>query len=99
MTARQFVLSDQAMWRAILTRDSSLDGSFLYGVCSTGIYCRPTCPSRRPRRDRVSFFASPEAAERAGFRACKRCAPHERDSSIPAEDIDIASWHVTSQSR
>lgn len=68
-------LSDEQFWRAVESRDASLDGKFVYAVSSTQIYCRPCCPSRRPRRDRVSFFDSPEAAERAGFRACKRCQP------------------------
>lgn len=65
----------EARWQAVLTRDASLDGSFVYAVRSTGIYCRPTCPSRRPRRENVSFFDSPAAAEAADFRPCKRCHP------------------------
>jgi AraC family transcriptional regulator of adaptative response/methylated-DNA-[protein]-cysteine methyltransferase len=56
-------------------RDARLDGLFVYGVRSTGIFCRPTCPSRRPSRGNVLFFASAGAAERAGFRPCKRCSP------------------------
>lgn len=67
--------SDQVRWQAVLGRDSGQDGMFVYGVASTGIYCRPSCPSRRPRRARVSFFASPDAAEAAGYRACRRCEP------------------------
>lgn len=62
-------------WTAVLTRDARADGHFVFAVRSTGIYCRPSCPSRRPRRERVVFFAGPEAAERAGFRACRRCQP------------------------
>jgi AraC family transcriptional regulator of adaptative response/methylated-DNA-[protein]-cysteine methyltransferase len=69
------VLDDDARWEAVLNRDATADGTFVYGVLSTGIYCRPSCPSRRPRRDRVAFFALPAAAEHAGFRACKRCHP------------------------
>ena len=62
-------------WAAVLARDARADGAFVYAVSSTGIYCRPTCPSRRPRRDRVRFFPTPAEAEHAGFRACKRCRP------------------------
>ena len=56
-------------------RDVSADGTFVYGVTSTGIYCRPSCPSRRPRADRVRFFDTTTDARQAGFRACKRCRP------------------------
>jgi AraC family transcriptional regulator, regulatory protein of adaptative response / methylated-DNA-[protein]-cysteine methyltransferase len=58
-----------------MSRDARLDGTFVYAVRSTGIYCRPSCPSRRPARDRVLFFAAPEAAEKRGFRPCLRCRP------------------------
>lgn len=66
---------DEERWQAVLSRDARYDGQFVFAVSSTHIYCRPTCPSRRPRRDRVSFFSVPEAAEQAGFRACLRCEP------------------------
>src|SRR2546421_8699780 len=62
-------------WAAVLARDSGFDGAFVYAVRSTGIYCRPSCPSRRPQRHQVEFFAVPETAEHAGFRACLRCRP------------------------
>ncbi len=62
-------------WQQILTRDARQDGRFVFAVRTTGVYCRPSCPSRRPRRDSVEFFASPQAAERAGYRACLRCKP------------------------
>ncbi len=71
------VLDPQRCWRAVQARDARLDGKFVYAVRSTGIYCRPWCPSRRPRRAQVSFFAQPEAAERRGFRPCRRCQPQE----------------------
>jgi class 3 adenylate cyclase len=67
--------SDEARWQAVERRDVRADGLLYYAVASTGIYCRPICPSRRPRRQNVSFFTSCEAAERAGFRACKLCRP------------------------
>jgi AraC family transcriptional regulator of adaptative response/methylated-DNA-[protein]-cysteine methyltransferase len=67
------VQSDDRYWSAVLARDRRFDSSFVYAVRSTGIYCRPSCPSRRPRRDQVTFFPRPEAAEQAGFRPCRRC--------------------------
>ncbi|MGA2881724.1 MAG: bifunctional DNA-binding transcriptional regulator/O6-methylguanine-DNA methyltransferase Ada [Bryobacteraceae bacterium] len=69
-------------WNAVAARDRAMDGVFFYAVMSTGIYCRPSCPSKRPRRENVVFFRAREAAERAGFRACKRCKPdsgYQRD--------------------
>lgn len=65
------------MWRAFLERDPDFDGSFLVAVRSTRIFCRPTCPARRPKRENVEFFARASEAQRAGFRACKRCHPLE----------------------
>jgi AraC family transcriptional regulator of adaptative response/methylated-DNA-[protein]-cysteine methyltransferase len=62
-------------WQQVLARDASADGQFVYAVKSTGVYCRPSCASRRPERKNVSFFASNELAEAAGFRACLRCEP------------------------
>jgi len=69
-------LSDELCWRALSERDQRADGRFYYAVESTGVYCRPSCPARRPRRENVSFHMTCEAAERAGFRACKRCRPN-----------------------
>src|SRR5271166_3586936 len=65
----------QNKWQQILARDARQDGSFVFAVRTTGVYCRPSCPSRRPRRDSVEFFADPREAERAGYRACLRCKP------------------------
>jgi AraC family transcriptional regulator of adaptative response/methylated-DNA-[protein]-cysteine methyltransferase len=64
-------------WRAVMSRDSLVEGQFVYAVMSTGIYCRASCPSRRPRRDHVVFFDSPAAAAASGFRACRRCRPDD----------------------
>jgi AraC family transcriptional regulator of adaptative response/methylated-DNA-[protein]-cysteine methyltransferase len=69
-------VNEAIAWESVLGRDPAADGRFLYGVTTTGIYCRPSCPSRRPKRDNVAFFSSAEAAERAGFRACQRCRPN-----------------------
>lgn len=69
-------ISDDTRWDAVQRRDPAADGSFVYSVASTGVYCRPSCPSRPKRRERVGFHADATAAERAGFRACQRCAPN-----------------------
>src|SRR5258708_11647870 len=76
------------LWEAVLARNTSFDGQFVFAVSSTGIYCRPSCPSRRPRRERVSFFQMPEQAEQAGFRACLRCRP--RDARVQDPQIQMA---------
>ena len=75
---------DDERWRAVLARDRRCDGAFVYAVRSTGIYCRPSCASRRPRRTQVTFFLVPEAAEREGYRACRRCHPAQAVASDPA---------------
>jgi AraC family transcriptional regulator of adaptative response/methylated-DNA-[protein]-cysteine methyltransferase len=62
-------------WKAVVDRDWQADGKFFYCVKTTGIYCRPSCPSRRPKRENVDFRTTQEAAEKAGFRPCKRCKP------------------------
>src|SRR5581483_7935901 len=68
-------METESQWQQILSRDARQDGHFVFAVRTTGVYCRPSCPSRRPRRDSVEFFPSPQAAERAGYRACLRCKP------------------------
>src|SRR5437899_1387384 len=68
---------DAARWEAVVARDRRADGHFVYAVRSTGVYCRPSCASRRPRRAVVTFYDDPALAERAGFRACRRCKPRE----------------------
>lgn len=72
--------SDDAKWQAVLARESRFDGQFVFAVSSTGIYCRPSCPARRPKRENVSFFQLPDASERAGFRACRRCHPRSESA-------------------
>src|SRR5579872_1846109 len=62
---------------AVAAHDAQMDGTFVYAVRSTGIYCRPSCPSRRPRENQILFFSQPEDAEHAGYRACRRCHPRE----------------------
>jgi methylphosphotriester-DNA--protein-cysteine methyltransferase len=68
-------LRPETMWDAFVRRDARFDGVFVTAVRSTGIYCRPTCTCRKPRRDRVVYFRTAAAAARAGYRACKRCRP------------------------
>ena len=82
----QSTLDDDEAWRAVERRDSRFDGQFVYAVKSTRVYCKPSCPSRRPLRARVSFYAAPDAAEKAGYRACRRCRPRE---SAPATTIAV----------
>ena len=76
-------LDPHTMWRAVMARDTETDGRFVYAVRSTGVYCRPSCPSRKPRQDRVEFFDAPAAAEQAGYRACRRCRPLEARPADP----------------
>ena len=68
--------SDEERWRAVVQKDRHADGKFFYSVRTTGVYCRPSCPARSPRRENVSFYECREDAERAGFRPCKRCKPN-----------------------
>ncbi len=76
-------ITDEDRWRAVAGRDAAFDGAFVFAVATTGIYCRPSCPSRRPKRGNVRFYALPEGAESNGFRACLRCRPRETGSPDP----------------
>ncbi len=77
-------MQSETQWQQVMARDARQDGRFVFAVRTTGIYCRPSCPSRRPRRDSVEFFADPQQAERAGYRACLRCKPTEISSHAQA---------------
>ena len=77
LTPHAAVETDDDRWESVCARDRSADGGFVYAVTSTGVFCRPSCPSRRPRRERVRFFDTVDAAQSAGFRACLRCRPLE----------------------
>ena len=70
-------MTDDACWDAVLRRDRALDGQFVTGVLTTGIYCRPSCAARHPARGHVRFFSDGAAARAAGLRACKRCLPDD----------------------
>jgi AraC family transcriptional regulator, regulatory protein of adaptative response / methylated-DNA-[protein]-cysteine methyltransferase len=74
----------EPLWHAVTHRDAHADGLFVYAVTSTGIYCRPSCASRKPRRDHVEFFPAPAMAEASGYRACRRCRPDRAASGSPA---------------
>src|SRR3984885_9758625 len=79
--------AEEARWNALSARDSSQDGRFVFAVSSTGVYCRPSCPARRPRRENVRFFLRPEQAEQAGYRACLRCRP--KSASVNAQPDSV----------
>src|ERR1019366_3879281 len=83
MKSMAIEIDDAGRWRAVVAHDRRADGEFVYAVGSTGIYCRPSCASRRPRREVVTFFDAPADAERAGFRACRRCKPHDAAVADP----------------
>jgi AraC family transcriptional regulator, regulatory protein of adaptative response / methylated-DNA-[protein]-cysteine methyltransferase len=76
--------SNSEKWQAVLARDGAQDGKFVFAVSSTGVYCRPSCPSRRPRRENVRFFRQSGEAEAAGYRACLRCRPKAADGNREA---------------
>ena len=82
-------VSDDARWQAIVRKEEKADGDFLYSVKTTGVYCRPSCPSRRPNRENVAFHKSPEEAEKAGFRACKRCDP--KSPSLAEQHAEVVA--------
>jgi AraC family transcriptional regulator, regulatory protein of adaptative response / methylated-DNA-[protein]-cysteine methyltransferase len=77
-------MQSETQWRQVMERDARQDGRFVFAVRTTGVYCRPSCPSRRPRRDSVEFFPDPRQAERAGYRACLRCKPTEVSAQAQA---------------
>ena len=93
-------MNEATAWELVLHRDASADERLLYGVRTTGIYCRPSCPSRKPKRNNVAFFSSVEAAERAGFRACQRCRPNRVKSPNAAIERarDYIDRHIADSS-
>src|SRR5262245_54835738 len=75
VTAGQHKEQDDARWATVVARDRTASGQFVYAVSTTGVYCRPGCASRLPRRENVAFFDTPTAARAAGYRPCARCRP------------------------
>ncbi|MEW9857003.1 bifunctional DNA-binding transcriptional regulator/O6-methylguanine-DNA methyltransferase Ada [Novosphingobium sp. M1R2S20] len=91
MSSGSGLVADSTAWTAVLARDRRFDGRFVTGVHSTGIYCRPSCPARHPKRENVRFYASADEAEAAGLRACKRCSPRQvaRDEAAVAHALAL----------
>lgn len=79
--------NDEGRWQAVMARDVEQAGAFVYAVKTTGIYCRPTCASRRPAKVNARFFDTPADAERAGFRACRRCHPERLDQTNASYEL------------
>lgn len=80
-------LNEETYWQASLDKDAAYDGAFVLAVRTTGIYCRPSCPAKKPRRENVLFFTLPELARQAGFRPCKRCHPDDAERRDPQLDL------------
>ncbi|MBO0910369.1 MAG: bifunctional DNA-binding transcriptional regulator/O6-methylguanine-DNA methyltransferase Ada [Acidobacteria bacterium] len=87
-------VADDSRWQAVVGRDSRSDGKFVFAVSSTGVYCRPSCPSKRPRRENVTFFSRPQEAERAGFRECLRCRPKSIAGNPRQELVKSICRHI-----
>jgi len=87
-------VTDTEKWKAVVERDESKDGLFVFGVRSTRIYCKPSCPARHPNLEQVVFFSRHDEAERSGFRACKRCRPQEARTSARAELIQSTCAYI-----
>ncbi len=91
---REPLSTEHEKWAAVLARDGSWDGSFVFAVQSTRVYCRPSCPAKRPSRDRVTFFPGPRQAEDSGFRPCLRCRPRDIASSPAVELVGRVCRHI-----
>ncbi len=81
------VASDDSRWNAVIARDAAHDGEFVFAVSTTGVFCRPSCAARRPRRENVRFFLTPEQATQAGYRACLRCKPNSLSGNAQADGV------------
>src|SRR5713226_6202548 len=88
------VTADAEKWKAIVERDETKDGLFVFGVRSTGIYCKPSCPARHPNPEQVVFFSQSDEAERSGFQACKRCNPRDATPSARAKLIEQTCKYI-----
>lgn len=95
------MMSDQIDWRwmAVRSRNPEFDGVFYFGVQTTGVFCRPSCSSRSPKRQNVSFFATSREAERAGFRACLRCKPTQKHFPGPAAALITRAFEILQKDR
>ena len=81
-------------WRAVQARNAEFDGVFFFGVQTTGVFCRPSCSSRSPKRENVSFFVTTTDAERAGFRACLRCKPKQEFHPDAAAELVTSAFDM-----
>jgi len=94
-TASQLTLqADEQRWKAVVARDARRDGEFVFAVSTTGVYCRPSCAARRPRRENVQFFAAPDAAEKAGYRACLRCRPRAAGLNVESAGVKAICRYI-----
>ena len=84
---KQEPLDEEQCWHAVLSRDAQADGTFVFAVRTTGIYCRPSCPARRPHREHVTFFRFPQGASAEGFRPCRRCHPEQAHLVEPQAEL------------
>jgi AraC family transcriptional regulator, regulatory protein of adaptative response / methylated-DNA-[protein]-cysteine methyltransferase len=84
---KTLMLNQERCWQAVVARDSQQNGKFVFAVSSTGVYCRPSCAAKRPRRQNVSFYETPAQAENAGYRACLRCRPKAVSNNLQAESV------------
>ena len=98
MTAKPNDNSDDRRWYAVVHREQGADGSFFYGVKTTGVFCRPGCSSRLPNRENVVFFASSKEAQSAGYRPCMRCSPDRNSKNEEKEQIIIRACRSIMQS-
>ena len=94
LTKGPAAVNAETAWEAIEARDRRFDGAFVYAVRTTGVYCRPSCPSRRAHRANVVFLATPDDAEAAGFRECKRCHPRSTTSTLGENAVERAKAYI-----
>ncbi len=87
-------LGEEGMWHSVLARDPRHDGDFVFAVSSTGIFCRPSCPAKHPRRANVTFFREPSEAEKAGYRACLRCKPKSAEGNANYKLVKSVCRHI-----
>lgn len=90
-------METEIFWQAVQGNDARFNGAFVYGVSSTGVYCKPSCASRRPKRENVRFFTSGAAAEADGFRACRRCRPRSEKADPQIETVLRACARLESE--
>jgi AraC family transcriptional regulator of adaptative response/methylated-DNA-[protein]-cysteine methyltransferase len=96
---KQSYATEDSRWQAVVERDARAEGHFLYGVKTTGIYCRPGCASRLPRQENVLFFDDFETAEAAGYRPCKRCTPQAPKAVDPAVDAVVQACRMIEEAK